>query len=174
MRTCKEHATRKVSHLVPNMQDADKSKKPACRILIYSDSIGQAIAQFLSTFVVEPAATHVKRFNLTRRCQFLDRCEIAVANGEIITNELAKRRHRKRDAHQISASLRANIEVEPVLNDRKVKVVGAGRETNQNKMIFFEKIEDGNVALVLYLRGPANDGLFIERDFRNVLCISRH
>jgi hypothetical protein len=125
------------------------------------DLAGEALDEELRRLVVQAAAAHVDRLDLGRRGG-ADRPVVAVADHLVVLDDLADRRQREMVRDDGLAAFSADVEAEPVLDDREMQRIGPALVARNREGVGFEDVVDRDRALVLLVRAAAADRGLVE------------
>src|SRR5690606_32653558 len=148
------------------MQNADQREKAPGRVKIHVDLAGQAILQGLRALIMEASPAHIDCLDLRGRRR-LDRVIIAFADQEIVLDDLAEGREREQHLAMRLAIFEADVENETIFFDGQVKDIRPALAAYGCEVVFFQQVENGDLALMLDIRAAAHDGTLIKNEIDN-------
>jgi len=144
------------------MQGAEQRKEPTRRRLVHADLPLQPLDHKPAAFIVQTAPGHVDRLDLARR-RGLDRLEIALADQEVVLDDLPEgvEREKKGRVRRVRVTCRYR-EGKAMLHDREAELVGAGRSGDELECVLLQKVVNRDLALVLDFERIAPDRILVE------------
>src|SRR5260370_1084037 len=159
-----------VTQSPPQMQHANQGKEAPCCVEIDLDLVGEPLDQQRGPLVVQGPPADVDRLDL-RQARTADRFVIAVADHKIIFDDAAKRRQRQSDRFVRAVRYRADFDVQPVLLDRQMQMVGPVAAGSRRKTVLFEEVENRDRPLVLDVRAAADDRMLVQTNAGDSRCV---